>query len=722
MSQTKEIFFDFSNFDYHCGISIKFSSFDINKPDKELKIKNKEIYIHDKWLTSMLSLIKFNDNPSERLLLSPSKPLYIVDINNLEILKKMKLHVDPCGNMFVWNNKKYVLKQKSCNSYHDTIDVLTKGNIILKKSLSYIDRINTKTSDGKLYICIDDNIYRFDDNIKIIVARIIFQDESGNTVTKNVNTPIYTYDYDCEKIKHDDTIYKDLQCRIIVNYDGMVHNILVSKNTTKKIINVEFSETLAKNVFLVESEIDKIFFDEMELCKYDDQFNKLLDLIHGDERLKCLPHGPSNDTRRVPIYDRFNGYIYIKRPYFVMYELDDKTLKYKKEIISKIDNPNSFAKYPFSIPRHIDCLNQMLYNEKDKKFVLYNRVNPNYCVRTIDYNTSDDFCSWSKHKDVNIDGFDWNHDNHYVPNIVKYPNTNYYICISTFWNLLFGKKEVRILISKNGYDFKTLSVPCSYDGSLHDDTIYCIMGGFAEFNDTHNIFIYDKVNIDKPDAGYTFIKKYTFGLDSLFYIHSDGLGYAKTKPITVENNQIVINYKCDDDGYINIGMADQLDNHIEKCTIKTSETMISKNTKHVVAWKYGNEAICSKVDHKIVRFNIRLYKASIFSISGQFVEYDESRFTHVKFFVMHHVTEDRTTRFRYDSVNLYEIHGKKGIKLIDDPIYKNDNSIVYQNIMFEDNEIITVKLIDNTETFVKYGKKSYKKTVLLKNIELINIL
>jgi hypothetical protein len=728
-STMKEVFFDFTNFIYHHGITQKFWNMDIKSPSLSTQMNGNKLFSFSEWVSSILCMEKVPYESSYYYLLSQEGIIFTLNIDTLSITNRIKLRDKPCGNIFIHEDKKYLLKQKSCHALRDNVSVLNKHNKIEKINLSYKEKVNVRIKESELYIklenCLDTTpgkIFRFDKKIYQSYIDITFEDPITNTfVTKTIKTPFFSLNESSDKqFKYIKSVYDNLMCSIIVKYRGLDHTILVSKKTTKKVIDVCFSFKLTENIFMVEDDSINYFeFDLLDHCEYNEKYSELLDKIHGYKSQKCVPFGVIDDEKCLLMYNKFDGHVLIPRPYLSIINLDDKFSK--KEILIELSNTESYEKYPFFVPRYADCVNKIIYDKKTKTYMLYNRINPHQKVRSIDYITSKDMVTWSKHKPINITGYDWNYDSHYIPNVMKYPGTDYYICVSLFIHTLKNHRELMILISKNGIDFDIISIPYSYYGGVHSDDYFPIVGGFIEKDSSHHIYMSDVVT-RKEHTNYkkAFLHKFTFRLDSLFYICAENHGHIKTRPTAIFNNKLTINYKCNEGGYIKIRLTDELDNDLPKYSYDNCKSITSDDICYDVEWE-TNDYAYSYIDKPIVYIYIQMYNASIFSLSGQFTDPNVKKFTHVKFLVMNYLYETYLQRFKYSNVNLFKQYGQSAIKLVDKPFYENNSSIVYQNVLMENNEIKTVKLIDNSTTFVNYGTKKYQKSILLKEIELVNL-
>jgi hypothetical protein len=245
----------------------------------------------------------------------------------------------------------------------------------------------------------------------------------------------------------------------------------------------------------------------------------------------------------------FNPYIYC--PYYVngLYLFDFNNnlneLNNKLPIINGIKNGRHDGHYGYSNDKNsgftvFDSTTNLLYNDKEKKYFLYQRSNFGTGIRHIQYCTSDNLLEWS---DFNL--IEYNppinlfENNIYYGNFFKLDGVNNYIGIIPCSKKIDNNNH-------NGLDeyFKLYySNDClnwNYIGILDKHLYYklwMIIGEPILLNNNYYFYFYD---IDEKSIIIKSIEKNRFS-----YAKSTENQLAKIlfKPIFIKNSKIIINFK-----------------------------------------------------------------------------------------------------------------------------------------------------------------------------------
>lgn len=248
----------------------------------------------------------------------------------------------------------------------------------------------------------------------------------------------------------------------------------------------------------------------------------------------------------------FNPYIYC--PYYAngLYlfesnnEINFNELNNKLPIISGIKNGRHDGHYGYSNSSNtgisvFDSTTNLLYNDKEKKYFLYQRSNFGTGIRHIQYCTSDNLLEWS---DFNL--IEYNppinlfENNIYYSNFFKLDIVNNYIGI-----IPVNKKINNDYNSLDEYEYFKLyySDDCAkwnYIGILDKHLYYklwMIIGTPILFDNNYYFYFYD---IDNKSIIIKSLEKNRFS-----YAKSIENQLAKIlfKPIFIKNNEIIINFK-----------------------------------------------------------------------------------------------------------------------------------------------------------------------------------
>jgi hypothetical protein len=110
------------------------------------------------------------------------------------------------------------------------------------------------------------------------------------------------------------------------------------------------------------------------------------------------------------------------------------------------------------IPR-FDTVNSIVYDDEHDDYILYTRSNPFAGTRYIQYATSKDLTTFDNLKNIHLEPeYDYETENYYVPSIVKYPDTKYYVSLAPmYFNTKAKTTGNRMLYSKDRWNWKYLS-------------------------------------------------------------------------------------------------------------------------------------------------------------------------------------------------------------------------------------------------------------------------
>ena len=253
---------------------------------------------------------------------------------------------------------------------------------------------------------------------------------------------------------------------------------------------------------------------------------------------------------------------------------------------------NTHILQEFNHINHFDSHNIILYDDINDHYKIYLRDNKK-TRRHIQYSITKDLKTFEEFKNIDIDY----EGEIYTSNIIKYPNSKYYIGFpSTHIQENFNKKSM-FMFSLDGYIWKVL------DNNLCNNinTSYMIQHGLIEIGDNFYIYVRDDVwNLKNNN-----LVCYSFEKHRMQEIVCYDLGYIYIGPFSINNLDIYLNYKTIEDGFIMIELQDSNKNIL----IKTEEMKGNFYFKKII-WK---DII--KIDFNLEYiFKINLKNACLYSI------------------------------------------------------------------------------------------------------------
>jgi len=178
---------------------------------------------------------------------------------------------------------------------------------------------------------------------------------------------------------------------------------------------------------------------------------------------------------------------------------------YSKPIITTKNEGYIDAIKNFGKGSEFDGLVNCIYDNITDQYFLYVRANVNPGFRYIQYSTSKDLINWKGFKLINIEGYEKDKDNYYIPCMMKYRNI--FIGLTPYFDQE-GSCCIKLLKSLNGIDWQIKT---------------------EFFNEKSKLFKGEKPkNTCHAVYGFYFKK----GIINL-YIHHNNLGLDSMKPVNV---------------------------------------------------------------------------------------------------------------------------------------------------------------------------------------------
>ena len=261
----------------------------------------------------------------------------------------------------------------------------------------------------------------------------------------------------------------------------------------------------------------------------------------------------------------FNPFIYC--PYYAnglyLFEFNNDTLDIielnnKLPIVSGIKNGRHDGHYGYSNSSNngisvFDSTTNLLYNNKEKKYFLYQRSNFGTGIRHIQYCTSDNLLEWSDFNLIEYDSpINLFENNFYYANFFKPNNVNNYIGIlpnsykiNNNYNGLDSNEHFKLYYSND-------CIKWNYIGILDTHLYYklwMVIGEPILFNNNYYFYFYDineKSIIIKSieENRFSYIKSVENELSKIIF-----------KPVYIKNKNIIINFKTYN-GFIKMQLLD----------------------------------------------------------------------------------------------------------------------------------------------------------------------
>jgi hypothetical protein len=319
----------------------------------------------------------------------------------------------------------------------------------------------------------------------------------------------------------------------------------------------------------------------------------------------------------------FNPDIYC--PYYAnglyLFELNDKNLNInelndKLPIISGIKNGRHDGHYGYSNNKNngitvFDSPTNLLYNDKEKKYFLYQRSNFETGIRHIQYCSSNDLLEWSDFNLIEyIPSINLLENNIYHGNFFKLDGVNNYIGIIPFNKKINSNYDG---LDENGYFKLYYSNDCvkwNYIGLLDTFLYYklwMVMGKPILLNNNYYFYFHD-------------VNEKTIIIKSL---EKNRLSYAKSienqfanilfKQTFIKNNEIVINFKTYN-GFIKMQLLDINKNIIDNYSFDNFDPIYDNRNEFnfIVSWNKNTHInIETEVYIEISGVNFELFSITV---------------------------------------------------------------------------------------------------------------
>lgn len=382
-------------------------------------------------------------------------------------------------------------------------------------------------------------------------------------------------------------------------------------------------------------------------------------------------------------------------------------------IFSKAQKDGYFQ-FPYRAGKIADSPVSIIYHNKN--YFIYQRANPLNDARNIEFSQSNDLQTWEKFKLISIKNSDVTNDNYYLPNIMKYGDTNYLICITPYYDHTYKTNHsYRIILSKNGIDFDILSDIYIFPDNVDHHIFFPCPGGINIEKECMKLYFMD---IAKNDLVEYITEPY-----GLFNLRTDDLGRCMTKLLKVDNNKIKIGYKCDKGGYIKIRLIDTFNNVIDDHDFKDFDTLNNVNfTDKILSWEGKDE-----INNNHVKMSIEMCKADIYYAQGEFIENPtHNYYTHLIFKAVDYIAgRFSDLKDEYINIDFVRDYNSRVKCILGEIFYDESHSKAFVKVQLEDCSIIKITVYDACEDLILKMDNSdvvctipdEKKHIVIKYIE-----
>jgi hypothetical protein len=732
---SKEIFFDFDNFEFHQNIYIK--TLKLDEFNKRTTEKKSDFWKGGPEAPTMFPILK-DDNTIDKehmYIIKYQGGIYKINLTSLEytfIKDTMELfpYFDNKLNKYFGFNMRdgrieasltYGVennKRKQIAYPINNLDKLEQFYIVKQKENSYFMKMNN-------------DIYLYGPYYRIYIQCSI-QDSNGAIVNFSRDTGIdTTLTKNTELIEYK----KDAQIHIRHNKSDKIISINEKYKNTK-LLDYKFYYDFRRNYMIFQEQpneynINTDNFDDLATCKnkvilknvysalHDNTINGKNTVVEG-----IVSRRDVNNEKTV--YECTNGFTCIKQSYFEGFSMDeDFTLQHKNKIFELTDIKQPILHTPFSCFFNSDVPCNITY--WNNKYFAYFRLNTKMGGRQIHYTSSEDMINWDKFRLLKIKGFDIDVDHMYHPNIFKYQNTKYVIALLKHHNTDMNRLSYDIVMSRDGINFKYIStllsissdnihVLLSHDGKhTSEGDLYFLMNGLVEHNTKFKLYMFELF----MEGLQSVFHEYSCHMDELFYLTTDYDATCCTKLIKVFDNKIILNYKCKEEGYIKVKLTDKYDNLIEGFNFTDFDTL-NNNDYEIKELSWNN---ISEITYDYVKIHIHMFNSNIYSVSGEFYEHTNS------FNCLLYKVNDlsRTDGYlqdkseKYLHININDKYGMSAKDIVSDIEYNDDYTKASIYIRLINDKVERILLHDSINDIVEHRDLKFKRPICVLNYKLIDI-
>ena len=229
------------------------------------------------------------------------------------------------------------------------------------------------------------------------------------------------------------------------------------------------------------------------------------------------------------------------------------------------------------------------YSNMLQQYILFIRANMGEGRRWVQTTRSKDLVQWEPFELLKMEGVDFDNDNYYHFDAMEYPGTDLFVGLSAYTNRprYPTKICIKLMFSKDGVHWvdagSIVDTPTSTDGYRNSVQTTSV---FFDKGDYYDMFFNENYDGIASSTKSSTVVNYKIPKDRLVGISSQGLGRFEFE-IGVQSDRLILNYACQDNGYI-------------KLTINDCETFIlhgdTLNKELAIDKKYMNRNVQIKVE------------------------------------------------------------------------------------------------------------------------------
>ena len=256
-----------------------------------------------------------------------------------------------------------------------------------------------------------------------------------------------------------------------------------------------------------------------------------------------------------------------------------------------------------------DSITACVYDNKNDRYILYQRANTARQKRYICYTTSKDLVNWEEFKYINITGCDPNTDSFYSPFVYKFGT--YYLCFTPHLKINNSHRYIdggiMLLMSEDGINWKKIGYQFRYKVNLKRNDIY----NSVHMHDIIKFFPVAGTPIIKNTNQYIYIRNSNNDYLERYVTREYGFSYVEpndTNKVSTFTTKIMdlkifsVNYETENDGYIIFELLD------------SNKKLIKKSNK--LTGNYVNKVVFLNLP-ETYSVKCELFKAKIYTINSE---------------------------------------------------------------------------------------------------------
>lgn len=199
------------------------------------------------------------------------------------------------------------------------------------------------------------------------------------------------------------------------------------------------------------------------------------------------------------------------------------------------------------------------YSKRLEQYLLFVRANVKKGCRWVQTTRSKDLLHWEPFELLQMEGVDIDNDNYYHFDAMEYPETGLFVGLSAYTNKPRYSTQccIKLMFSKDGVHWvdrgSLLDTPESLD-SLRNSTQTTSV--FFDRGDYYDLFFNENYDGVLGRGESATVVRYTIPKDRLVGVKAADVGRFEFE-MEVQSEHLMLNYDCQDDGYISFTINDE---------------------------------------------------------------------------------------------------------------------------------------------------------------------